>query len=90
VGFGGFGVLVVLQVAADAARFGEGVQGGGDAEPGDQGPRRVTRKEIEDAFAQGWVVESVEQSRYEVRPDPNDSSFRDGGPKAWLVVARRV
>jgi cyclopropane fatty-acyl-phospholipid synthase-like methyltransferase len=61
-----------------------------DAEPGDQGPRRVSRKEIEDAFAQGWVVETVEPSRYEVRPDPNNSSFRDGGPKAWFVVARRV
>lgn len=61
-----------------------------DAEPGDQGPRRVTRKEIEDAFAQGWVVESVESSRYEVRLDPNDTSFRDGGPKAWFVVARRA
>lgn len=60
-----------------------------DAEPGDQGPRRVSKKEIVDAFAQGWAVESVEPSRYEVRPDPSDSSFRDGGPKAWLVVARR-
>jgi cyclopropane fatty-acyl-phospholipid synthase-like methyltransferase len=61
-----------------------------DAEPGDQGPRRVSRQEIEAAFAEGWAVESIEASRYEVRPDPNDSSFRDGGPKAWLVVARRL
>jgi cyclopropane fatty-acyl-phospholipid synthase-like methyltransferase len=61
-----------------------------DAEPGDQGPRRVSRKEIEDAFSQGWVIESIEASRYEVRPDPNDSSFRDGGPKAWFVVVRRA
>jgi cyclopropane fatty-acyl-phospholipid synthase-like methyltransferase len=61
-----------------------------DAEPGDQGPRRVSRTEIEDAFADGWVIESVEPSRYEVRPDPNDISFRDGGPKAWFVVARRA
>ena len=53
-----------------------------DAEPGDQGPRRVSQKEIEDAFAEGWVVESIEPSRYEVRPDPNDSSFADGGPRA--------
>jgi SAM-dependent methyltransferase len=60
-----------------------------DDEPGDQGPRRVSRKEIEDAFAEGWTVESIEPSRYEVRPDPNDISFRDGGPKAWFVVARR-
>ncbi len=61
-----------------------------DAEPGDQGPRRVSRKEIEYAFADGWVIESVEPSRYEVRPDPNDSSFPDGGPKAWFVVVVRV
>lgn len=61
-----------------------------DAEPGDQGPRRVSRKEIEDAFAEGWLIESIEPSRYEVRPDPNDSSFQDGGPRAWFVVVRRV
>ncbi|MBS0260796.1 MAG: class I SAM-dependent methyltransferase [Planctomycetes bacterium] len=61
-----------------------------DAEPGDQGPRRVSRKEVEDAFAEGWVIESIEPSRYEVRPDPNDTSFRDGGPKAWFVLVKRV
>jgi SAM-dependent methyltransferase len=60
-----------------------------DAEPGTQGPRRVSRKEIEDAFDEGWVVESVEPSRYEVRPDPSDTNFADGGPKAWFVVARK-
>ena len=27
-----------------------------DEEPGEQGPRRVSRKEIEDAFAEGWAV----------------------------------
>jgi cyclopropane fatty-acyl-phospholipid synthase-like methyltransferase len=61
-----------------------------DEEPGDQGPRRVGRKEIEEVFADGWAVESIEPSRYEVRPDPNDGSFRDGGPRAWFVVARRA
>lgn len=61
-----------------------------DKEPGDQGPRRVSRKEIDETFAQGWVVGSVEDSRYEVRPDPNDVSFSEGGPKAWFVVVRRV
>ena len=60
----------------------------GDTEPGTQGPRRVSRKEIEDAFSQGWVVESIEASRYEVRPDPNDISFSEGGPRAWFVVVR--
>ena len=61
-----------------------------DDEPGDQGPRRVSRKEIENAFAQGWVVESIEPSRYEVRPDPKDARFAEGGPGAWFVVARRA
>ena len=61
-----------------------------DAEPGDQGPRRVSKKEIEEAFAEGWAVGSIEPSRYEVRPDQNDRSFADGGPRAWLVAASRA
>lgn len=61
-----------------------------EEEPGDQGPRRVSRKEIDEAFAEGWAVESIGRSRYEVRPDPNDSSFKDGGPKAWFVVVRKT
>ncbi len=61
-----------------------------DEEPGDEGPRRVSRKEIQEVFAEGWAVESVEPSGYEVRPDPNDTSFRDGRPKAWFVAVRRA
>jgi len=61
-----------------------------DEEPGTQGPRRVSRKEIEDAFAQGWKIESIEPKRFEVRPDFKDFTFSDGGPKAWFVVARRI
>ena len=61
-----------------------------DEEPGEQGPRRVSRMEIEGVFSEGWTIEAIEPSRYEVRPDPNDISFSDGGPKAWFVVVRRV
>jgi SAM-dependent methyltransferase len=61
-----------------------------DSEPGEQGPRRVSRKEIEDAFAKGWVVEGIEPARFEVRPDPTDTQFGEGGPRAWFVVARRA
>ena len=61
-----------------------------DEEPGTQGPRRVSRKEIEVAVAQGWEIESIQPSRYEVRSDPNDISFSEGGPKAWFVVVTRV
>jgi len=61
-----------------------------DEEPGTQGPRRVSKKELHDAFAQGWVIESIEPSRYEVRPDLKDLAFSEGGPKAWLAVMRRA
>jgi hypothetical protein len=60
-----------------------------DEEPGTQGPRRVSRKEIESAFAEGWAVESIEPVRFEVRPDLKDFAFSEGGPKAWFVVLRR-
>jgi cyclopropane fatty-acyl-phospholipid synthase-like methyltransferase len=61
-----------------------------DDEPGTQGPRRVSKKELHDAFAQGWVIESIESSRYEVRPDLKDLSFSEGGPRAWFSVIRRA
>ncbi|MSR58698.1 MAG: class I SAM-dependent methyltransferase [Planctomycetaceae bacterium] len=61
-----------------------------DAEPGEHGPRRVSRQEITDAFARGWQFESIEPSRFEVRPDLKDMTFSEGGPKAWRVVVRRA
>ncbi len=61
-----------------------------DEEPGTQGPRRVSRQEIKDAFSEGWVVESVEPSRYETRPDLKDFTFSEGGPKAWFVAVIRL
>jgi SAM-dependent methyltransferase len=60
-----------------------------DEEPGTQGPRRVSQKELHDAFARGWSVESIEPSRFEVRPDLKDLAFSAGGPKAWFSVIRR-
>ena len=61
-----------------------------DEEPGTQGPRRVSKKELHDAFAEGWVIESIEPTRAEVRPDLKDLTFSEGGPKAWFVVVRRL
>jgi cyclopropane fatty-acyl-phospholipid synthase-like methyltransferase len=60
-----------------------------DEEPGTQGPRRVSKKELHDAFAKGWKIETVEPSHYEVRPDLKDLAFSKSGPKAWFVVVRR-
>lgn len=61
-----------------------------DDEPGTQGPRRVSRSEIEDAFRDGWRVDSIEPARYEVRPDRADMNFSEGGPKAWLASIQRL
>lgn len=60
-----------------------------DSEPGTQGPRRVSRHEIEEAFANGWTIESIEPARFEVRPDLKDISFSEGGPRAWFAMVRR-
>jgi cyclopropane fatty-acyl-phospholipid synthase-like methyltransferase len=61
-----------------------------DEEPGTQGPRRISKKELHDAFAEGWSIESIEPTRAEVRPDLKDLTFSEGGPKAWFVVVRRL
>jgi len=61
-----------------------------DQEPGTQGPQRVSKKELHDAFAQGWVIESIEPVRYEVRPDLKDLNFSEGGARAWLAMVRRA
>jgi ubiquinone/menaquinone biosynthesis C-methylase UbiE len=61
-----------------------------DEEPGTQGPRRVSKQELRDAFAQGWDIESIRPTRVETRPDLKDFTFSTGGPKAWFAVIRRV
>ena len=61
-----------------------------DEEPGTQGPRRVSKQELHDSFAQGWAIESIEPTRAEVRPDLKDLTFSEGGPKVWLAVIRRA
>jgi SAM-dependent methyltransferase len=60
-----------------------------DEEPGTDGPRRVSRQELYDAFADGWDVESVTPTRIEVNPDFTEFKFSEGGPKAWFAVIRR-
>src|SRR5436305_817626 len=57
-----------------------------DAEPGTEGPRRVSRQELADAFADGWAVESVRPVRIEINPEFTAFQFSEGGPKAWFAV----
>jgi SAM-dependent methyltransferase len=61
-----------------------------DAEPGEQGPRRIPKQKLYDSFTEGWVVESVEESRYQILPQFDGSMFSAGGPKAWFAVMRRA
>jgi SAM-dependent methyltransferase len=58
-------------------------------EPGTEGPRRVSRQELYDAFADGWEVESIQPMRVEVHPEFTSMPFSEGGPKAWFAVVRR-
>jgi SAM-dependent methyltransferase len=53
-----------------------------DREPGDWGPRRVTREEIGSSFADGWRIDSIEESRIELTWNPE-------GAQAWLVAMTR-
>jgi cyclopropane fatty-acyl-phospholipid synthase-like methyltransferase len=61
-----------------------------DKEPPGDGPRRVSQQELHDAFATGWEIESIKETRFEVRPDLEDIEFSEGGPFAWFGVIRRV
>jgi SAM-dependent methyltransferase len=60
-----------------------------DAEPGNDGPRRVSRQELLDAFADGWEVESIEPARCEIHPGFTEVTFSEGGPKLWFATVRR-
>ena len=86
---------------ADRRRYVEGlarvVEPGGrlfllcfsDAEPGNEGPRRVSREELYAAFADGWEVESVQPTQFEANPEFTEFKFSEGGPKARFAVVRR-
>lgn len=54
-----------------------------DRQPGDQGPRRITRAEITASFVDGWRLDSIEPATIEVTTDP-------AGIRAWLVTATRT
>jgi len=86
---------------ADRPRYVQGlahvVQPGGrlflmcfsDEEPGADGPRRIARKELDEAFANGWQIESVQAVRFETNPEFKEMTFSPGGPKAWFAIIRR-
>lgn len=60
-----------------------------DAEPGTDGPRRVSEKELRAAFAKDWTIEELRPVRFEIIPDFKQMTFSEGGPKAWMAVVLR-
>lgn len=48
-----------------------------ELEPGDHGPRRVTRQEIRAAFGDGWRIDRIRAAVFEGLKQP-------GGYRAWL------
>lgn len=54
-----------------------------ERQPGDFGPRRVTREEIRAGFADGWRVDSIEAAKMAVTIDPE-------GVFAWLAAVTRT
>jgi len=60
-----------------------------DEEPGTEGPRRVSRQELYDAFTDGWQVESIQPAQIEINPRFTEVEFSEGGPKGCFAVIRR-
>jgi cyclopropane fatty-acyl-phospholipid synthase-like methyltransferase len=54
-----------------------------DRQPGDWGPRRVSEKEILDAFEQGWKVNTIRPEEFDVNLDPPTAV-------AWLAKITRI
>ena len=60
-----------------------------DDEPGTQGPRRVSRQELLDAFADDWEIETLRPERFALNPKFTEVEFSAGGPKSWFAIMRR-
>ncbi|PIQ23576.1 SAM-dependent methyltransferase [bacterium (Candidatus Blackallbacteria) CG17_big_fil_post_rev_8_21_14_2_50_48_46] len=50
-------------------------------EPGEEGPRRISRKELEKTFEAGWKIHRIEASSFETRTHQ---------AQAWLVTIERL
>jgi len=61
----------------------------GTETPGTQGPRRVSQNELRAAFSDGWRIESIEPSHFEVRPEVKAAMFGGQEPRGWFMIAQR-
>jgi SAM-dependent methyltransferase len=61
-----------------------------DQEPPKPGPRRMSRGDLQQAFAAGWTIESIEDVRMEAAANVPPGTFDAGGPRAYRLVAQRA
>ena len=54
-----------------------------DSQPGDWGPRRFRKDELQHCFADGWLIDSIEDTVLEITLGPE-------GARAWLAAFTRV
>jgi len=52
-------------------------------QPGDWGPRRISKEELRAAFVSGWKIEAIEPAQFDVNLEPSTAL-------AWLMTATRV
>jgi SAM-dependent methyltransferase len=60
-----------------------------EQEPGDYGPPRLSREQVERAFRDGWIIEQLQRTRFAVVERETGPNFSAGGAHAWRIVARR-
>jgi SAM-dependent methyltransferase len=56
-----------------------------DRQPGDWGPRRVTKAEIDEVFAADWTITAIEPAVLDINPFEGNTTAQ-----AWLVDVRRT
>ncbi|HEV8490439.1 MAG TPA: class I SAM-dependent methyltransferase [Candidatus Limnocylindrales bacterium] len=89
------GTFHVFNVESDIARYVAGLRAVlapagvlhllcfSDLQPGQLGPRRVSRDDLRSAFRQGWAIESIEPATFDVNPPIRPA-------KAWLARIVRL
>ncbi len=60
-----------------------------DETPGTEGPRRISRNELREAFADAWKIDSIQSTTFEVRPEAKKDRFSGEEPKGWFLIATR-
>jgi SAM-dependent methyltransferase len=59
-------------------------------EPPGAGPRRISRQDLESAFASDWQIESIDEVHMEAAAHVPPGTFSANGPHAYRLIARRI